>query len=119
MEFKKNTRNELMKRQEISFLILDKKNPGFEEMKKKISGEMKKPEECIDVYNVEGKFGRDSFLVKAYIYDSKKELEAIKTLSKTKKQKKAEIAAAEEEKKKQAEAKAAKAAENAKEDAKE
>ena len=99
MEFKKNIRNDLLKRQEISFLLESGKNPSFDEMRKKISEEMKKPEEAIDVYGIGGKFGRKTFLIKANLYDSKKDLDTIKQMSKTKKQKKAE----DEEKKKAAE----------------
>ncbi len=99
MELKKNTKNALMKRQEISFVLESNKNPNFAEIRKKISEELKKPEEAIDVYGIGGKFGRKTFLIKANIYDSKKDLDTIKQMSKTKKQKKAE----EEEKKKAAE----------------
>lgn len=90
MEYKKNIRNELMKRQELSFLIESVKNPTFNEMRKLISEDLKKPEELIDVYNILGKFGRKTFLIKAYIYDSKEDFEKIKNLSKTKKQRKLE-----------------------------
>jgi ribosomal protein S24E len=103
MELKKNIKNALMKRQEVSYLVEDKKNPSFPEMQKQISEEMKKPEELIDVYAIQGKFGRDTFLVKAYVYDSKKDFDSIKILNKTKKQRTAETEAkkkAEEEAKK-------------------
>lgn len=90
MELKKNIKNALMKRHEISYLVEGEKNPSFAEMKQKISIEMKKPEENIDVYGIQGKFGRDTFLVKAYVYDSKDDLETIKILSKTKKMRTAE-----------------------------
>lgn len=108
MELKKNIKNSLLKRQEISFLVENDKNPGFSEMKKKISDELKKPEENIEVYGVSGKFGRNTFLVKAYVYDSRKDLDAIKILNKTKKQRKTE---AEEAKKADEEAKKPKEAE--------
>jgi ribosomal protein S24E len=110
MEYIKNIQNALMKRQEISFIAEGEKNPGFAEMRKKISEELNKSEENIEVYGVKGKFGRDTFLVKAYIYDSKKDLDAIKVLSKTKKQRKTE----KEETKKSAE-EAKKAGEEVKE----
>lgn len=108
MEYKKNIKNAMMKRQEISFIVKSEKNPGFAEMRKKISEDMNKPEENIEVYGVQGKFGRDTFLVKAYVYDSKKDLDAIKLLSKTKKQRNAE-----EEGAKKAAEEAKKAAEEA------
>ncbi len=105
MEFKKNIKNSLLKRQEISFLVEAQKNPGFDEMKKKISEELKKDEDLIDVYGISGKFGRSTFLVKANIYETKKDFDSIKILNKTKKQRKTE---AEETKKAAEEAKKAK-----------
>lgn len=91
MEFQKNIRNGLLKRQEVSLIVERDKNPSFDEMKKIISEESSNPEENIDVYNINGKFGRGTFLIKAYIYDFKEELEKIKELSKTKKQRKIEF----------------------------
>ncbi len=105
MDIKKNTRNELFNRQEISFLAEDGKNPSFSEMKKLVSEELSKPEENIDVYNVKGKFGRNTFLVKAYVYDSFADLE--KAIQKTRKQRKEEAKMNEEAKKAVAETKKA------------
>ena len=85
MEQTKNIKNAMMKRHEVSYLVEGEKNPNFSEMAKQISDEMKKPEENINVYGIQGKFGRDTFLVKAYVYDSKKDYDEIKVLSKTKK----------------------------------
>lgn len=109
MEYQKNIKNQLMKRQEISFIVKSEKNPGFSDMKKKISEETNKPEENIDVYGVQGKFGRDTFLIKAFVYETKADLDAIKILSKTKKQRKTE-----QEDAKKAEEEAKKAMEDAK-----
>lgn len=109
MELKKDIKNSLLKRHEISFLVEAEKNPSFNEMRKNISEELKKPEDSIDVYGIQGKFGRKTFLIKANIYDSKVDLETIKLLSKTKKQKKTEA-----EEKKKAEEEAKKAGEEAK-----
>ena len=105
MEIKKDFRNELFKRKEVSFVIQSGKNPSFAEMKTKISEHFKKPEEAIDVFNVNGKFGRDTFLVKAYVYDSKEDFE--KAIQKSRKQRKAEKKAEEEKKKAEAESKKA------------
>jgi ribosomal protein S24E len=90
MEQTKNIKNALMKRHEVSYIVEESKNPNFPEMKQKISAEMKKPEENIDVYSIQGKFGRETFLVKAYVYDSKEDFDAIKVLCKTKKVRKTE-----------------------------
>jgi len=112
MELKKDIKNTLMKRHEVSFIVEAEKNPSFSEMKQKISSEMKKPEENIDVYGIQGKFGRGTFLIKAYVYDSKEDYDAIKILSKTKKMRTTEKEEAkkaiEEAKKAKEEAKAAK-----------
>ncbi|MDD5193149.1 MAG: hypothetical protein PHF67_01040 [Candidatus Nanoarchaeia archaeon] len=110
MEIKKNTKNELFKRYEVSIILESDKNPSFSEVKKKLSEKFSKPEDSIDVYNIKGKFGRNTFLIKAYVYDSKADFE--KAVQKTKKQRDAEKKAAEEAKKAEEEAK--KAAEEAK-----
>jgi ribosomal protein S24E len=105
MEQTKNIKNALMKRHEVSYIVDAEKNPSFPEMTKQISSEMKKPEENINVYSIQGKFGRDTFLVKAYVYDSKEDLAVIKNLCKTKKMRTTEK---EEAKKAKEEAKKAK-----------
>jgi ribosomal protein S24E len=112
MEQTKNIKNALMKRHEVSYIIDAEKNPSFLEMAKQISSDLKKPEENINVYSIQGKFGRDTFLVKAYVYDSKEDLDTIKVLCKTKKVRKTEKEEAkkaiEEAKKAKEEAKKAK-----------
>jgi ribosomal protein S24E len=105
MDIKKNTRNELFNRQEISFLVDSDKNPSFEEMKKLASEKLSKPEENIEVYGVKGKFGRGTFLVKAYVYDSHSDLK--KSIQKSRKQRREEAKALEDAKKAEAEAKKA------------
>jgi len=95
----KDIRNDLLKRQEVSIILEAEKNPGFEEMKKKISEEFKKPEEVVDVYNIKGSFGSKEFKIDAYIYDSKEDLEKNKPKKKVKKgEEKKEEKAAEESK---------------------
>ncbi len=105
METMKNIRNELFNRQEISFLVEGDKNPSFEEMKKLASEKLSKPEENIDVYGVKGKFGRGTFLVKAFVYDSHSDLK--KAIQKSRKQRREEAKAIEDGKKAEAEAKKA------------
>jgi ribosomal protein S24E len=87
-DIKINTRNELFKRNEIIFKLDTEKTPSFEEMRKIISEEVKKPEENINVYNIKGKFGLKQFNVYAYVYDSKEDLK--KAEQKTQKQRKGE-----------------------------
>lgn len=107
MEIQKDIRNELLKRQEVSIIIESDKNPGFSEMSKKISEELKKPLGCIEVYNVKGKFGRNTFLIKANIYDSPEILNNMKEMAKTKKQKDTDKKSIEDAAKAAAEAKKA------------
>ena len=88
-------RNELFKRNEVSYNLDSEKNPSFDEVRKKISEKEKKPEENIDVDNIKGSFGSHTFKIKAYIYDSK-ELKD-KAVQKTQKQRKAEAEEAKKE----------------------
>ena len=88
MKFEKDTRNELFKRQEISFELEADKNPSFSEIRSKIAEQTGKPEESIDVLNINGNFGSNIFNIDAYVYDSKEDLE--KAQQKTQKQRKAE-----------------------------
>ncbi|MBS3079661.1 hypothetical protein J4218_06065 [Candidatus Pacearchaeota archaeon] len=105
MDIKKDFKNELLKRREVSFVVESDKNPSFVDMKKLASEEFKKPEENIDVYGIQGKFGRNTFLVKAYVYDSKEALE--KAIQKTGKQIREEKKAVLEKRKVEMEAKKA------------
>jgi len=50
--------------------------------------------ENIDIFEIQGKFGKHVFEIGAYIYDSKEQLEKMKNLRKTKKQRKADAEAA-------------------------
>tara|TARA_Y100000310_G_scaffold288212_1_gene313671 strand:+ start:13521 stop:14057 length:537 start_codon:yes stop_codon:yes gene_type:complete len=88
MELKSNTRNDLFKRDEVSYELESEKNPGFDEIRKKVSENIKKPEENINVYNIKGNFGSKLFKVDAYVYDSADDLN--KAEQKTQKQRKAE-----------------------------
>jgi ribosomal protein S24E len=108
-------KNELTKRNEVSFMIEADKNPNFAEMKKKISEHFKKNEENIDVYGIKGSFGSNNFKVEAHVYDTKEDFEKSRQL--TNKQKEA-IKKVEEEKVK-AEAEKVKAEEEAKKKAEE
>ena len=104
MELKKQIRNDMFKRQEVSLVLEAEKNPGFDECRKLISEKFSKPEENVDVYGVKGSFGSKSFILEAYVYDSREDL--LKAVQKTGKQREAEKKA-EEEKKKADEAPAA------------
>jgi len=105
METSKNIKNDLLKRKEISFIQEAEKNPGFDEMRKKISTDFKKDEDAIDVYGVKGSFGSNKFKIDAHVYDSKEDREKARQL--TQKQRKEIKKAAEDAKKAEDEAKKA------------
>ena len=88
MDIVKDTRNELFKRNELIFSLNANKNPGFDVVRKNISEELGKDEANIDVYNIKGNFGRNSFVISANVYDSKEDLDSIKKLEMTSKQRK-------------------------------
>jgi ribosomal protein S24E len=105
MDNYKDIRNELFKRQEISFEIESPKNPSFAEVRKQISEKTGKSEETVDVFNIIGNFGKNKFKVGAYVYDSKEDLNSIQKIQMTKKQKDEAKKAEEEAKKAEEEAK--------------
>ena len=86
MKIHKDFKNDLLNRREVEVIVTEAKTPSFAEMTKKLGEHFKAPEENIMVENVLGKFGRDTFLVKAGIYDTKElKEESIKRLIKQKK----------------------------------
>ncbi len=88
MQIIENIRNELLKRNEITALVESEKNPGFDEMEKRVSEQVGKSGENIEVFNIKGSFGSKEFKISANVYDSKEDLE--KNKMKTKKQRRAE-----------------------------
>lgn len=112
MDIKQNKQNLLLKRKEIIFNIASGKNPSFDEMKKLLAEKFSISEENVDVKSIFGGFGRDNFQIKAFVYDSKKDLDAIKILELTSKQREEIKKAAEEAKKKAEEAKKAEGTKN-------
>ena len=89
----------MFNRQELLLEFEADVNPGFAGAKKKISEELNKNEENIDVIGVKSIFGRKKFQIEAKIYDSKEDLEKIKNLEMTGKQRKEKIKADREKKK--------------------
>jgi len=70
MKIIKNFRNDLLKRTEIKAVITAGKNPGIADSTKKIADHFKSAEENVVVKDLKSKFGRDTFLIDAYVYDS-------------------------------------------------
>lgn len=89
METKSNVRNELFKRNEITFRLNSEKTPNFEEIKDKISEQLKKSKENIKVNSIKGNFGLRQFNINTYVYDSEEDLN--KAEQKTQKQRKEEL----------------------------
>ncbi len=81
----KDFKNELLNRREVKIIINAPSNPGYAYSAKLISKQFKAAEEAIVVKNVKGKFGRDTFLIDAFIYDSVKDKEMIEPKKKVKK----------------------------------
>ena len=86
LELKKDIQNKLLGRREIQALTEADKTPSFAESSKRIAEQLKVPEENIMVEKISGKFGVNTFLIKASIYDTKELKEAaVKRLTKPKK----------------------------------
>ena len=81
----KDLQNKLLNRREVQVVMESSSNPGFEGAKKIIGDNFKAKEEMIAVKKVKGKFGRDTFLVDAFIYDSVGDKERIEPKVKVKK----------------------------------
>jgi len=81
----KEFRNDLLKRTELKLVIEAGKNPGFAEALKKVAQHFKANEENIVVREVKSKFGRDTFLIDAFIYDSVQDRERTEPKKKIKK----------------------------------
>ena len=64
------SRNELLKRNEVKGIVTSNGNFGFENAMKTIIEKLKAAEENVVIKNVKSKFGRDTFLIEALIYDS-------------------------------------------------
>ena len=71
----KTESNILLGREELRFIIKTNKTPSFADVLKLIAEQTKKPEENIFVEGIKGKFGRESFLIKAYAYKTKEDKE--------------------------------------------
>jgi len=91
MEIKKDFKNELFGRQELVFEMRSEKNPSFDEVRKMISDKISKPEENIYVKKILGSFGNDNFEIEVQVYDSLDNLNSIKKIERTSKQRKEEI----------------------------
>ena len=87
----KNFRNELLKRNEVKVVVTAEKNPGLANAGKMIAEQFKSKEENVVVKELKSKFGRDSFLIDAFIYDSQEQKNRIEPKKKEKKTEGAQV----------------------------
>ena len=85
MEFIKDTKNNLLKRREIQFVIETESNPGFANVQKVLIEKIKVPEENVAIKFVKNNFGSRKFLVEAFVYDSQSDKERVESKTKNKK----------------------------------
>ena len=70
-------KNELLKRREVKVLVNAESNLGYENAIKIIVEQFKAKEEMIVLKALKSKFGMNTFLISAYIYNSEKDKERI------------------------------------------
>jgi len=84
-EILEHIKNPLLKREEVKLIVTADKTPTFLDAAKIISDKFKKNEENIAVKNVKGKFGHETFLIAAHLYNSREDKEKIEPKPKVKK----------------------------------
>jgi ribosomal protein S24E len=85
MNIVKDLKNDLLKRREIKLVMNAEKNPGMANASKLIAEHFKADESNIVVRELKSKFGRDTFLIDAFIYNSIEDKERIEPKKKLKK----------------------------------
>lgn len=85
MELIRDLKNELMRRYEVKLVVKADKNPGMKEAARMISEKFKAPQDAIAIKELKSKFGRDTFLIDAFIYKSKEDKEKMEPKKKVKK----------------------------------
>jgi len=73
MKILEDKNNSLLSRREIKIIVEASKNPSFPEVIKMIAEHFKAQEELIEAKGIKGKFGRNTFLISAFIYKTKEE----------------------------------------------
>jgi len=77
--------NFLMNRKEVKVVVEAGKNPSYDEALNLISEKFKIVPELVVIKSVKGKFGRNTFLISAFIYKSKEDKERFERKKKEKK----------------------------------
>lgn len=78
--------NILLNRKEAKLIVEASKNPSYDEALVIVAKEMKAEPECVVIKNVKGKFGRNTFLVSAFVYKTKEDREQFEPKKKVKKE---------------------------------
>ncbi len=82
MEVLQDKDNFLTNRKEIKVVVDSEKNPTYDEAKDIVINEFNADKENVVVKKIKGKFGRDTFLISAFIYKSKEDKEYFEPKSK-------------------------------------
>jgi ribosomal protein S24E len=77
-------KNSLLKRREVEFEISADGNPGYEKAKEEVASKFSVSEDLIVIKTLKSKFGTNTFLIDAFIYDSKEDLESVEPKAKVK-----------------------------------
>jgi ribosomal protein S24E len=85
MKLIKNFRNDLLKRNEMKVVMAADKNPGLANSLKLIAEHLKTKEENIVLRELKSSFGRDTFLIELFLYDSVVDKDNIEPRKKVKK----------------------------------
>ncbi len=93
--------NEVLNRKEVKIIVEAEKNPGLVRAAELISSQFKASKELIAIKKVAGKFGRNTFLIEAFIYKSKEDKEKIEPKKKSKEKQEGQTEQGKQEEKKQ------------------
>ncbi len=81
----KDFNNELLKRREVKAIVNAEQNPGMQNAVKMLAEQFKTDENTIVLNTLKSKFGRDTFLIDALIYNSLSDKERVEPRKKEKK----------------------------------
>jgi len=86
MNITRDFRSDLLKRRELNFVLESEGNPSFAFCAKTVAEKFKVAEDVVVVKKILGQFGRKTFLVESFIYDSVKDKEINEPKKKIKKE---------------------------------
>lgn len=85
MEIKTEFRNDLLKRKEVILTMESTTNPGKETVTNEIVKVMKTDVKEIVLRTIKNNFGTHKYVIEAFVYDSKEDLDKIEPKKKAKK----------------------------------